>query len=90
VSPELWVLGAAVTETSLGIAILLGIMTRFSAIVGFAVLTLALFALPDDPVTAHVALFGLSSALVILGGGRWSLDRGLLTPLGERLRLRAA
>jgi hypothetical protein len=50
------------------------------------VLTIALFALPDDPVIAHVGLFGLSSALVVLGGGRWSLDRVLLAPMGERLR----
>jgi uncharacterized membrane protein YphA (DoxX/SURF4 family) len=90
VSPEMWVVGAAVVETALGVAILLGIMTRFSAIVGFTVLTQALFALPDDPVIAHVALFGLSSALVILGAGRWSVDRWLLEPLGERLRRRVA
>ena len=88
VAPELWVLGAILIETALGLAILLGVLTRFSAIVGFAVLTLALFALPDDPVIAHVGLFGLSSMLVILGGGRWSLDRAVLAPLGERLRLR--
>lgn len=86
VTPELWVLGAALVETGLGIAIILGVLTRFSAVVGFAVLTLALFALPDDPVIAHVALFGLSSLLVILGSGRWSLDRSVLAPLGERIR----
>jgi len=86
VAPELWVLGAILIETALGVAIILGVLTRFSAIVGFAVLTLALFALPDDPVIAHVGLFGLSSMLVILGGGRWSLDRAVLAPLGERLR----
>ncbi|MGH2417255.1 MAG: DoxX family protein [Candidatus Limnocylindria bacterium] len=86
VAAELWVLGAILIETALGIAILLGVLTRFSAIVGFAVLTLALFALPDDPVIAHVGLFGLSSVLVILGGGRWSLDRSVLAPIGERLR----
>jgi len=86
VAPELWVLGAVVIETALGAAIILGVLTRFSAVVGFAVLTLALFALPDDPVIAHVGLFGLSSVLVILGGGRWSLDRMLLEPTGERLR----
>ena len=86
VSPELWVLGAILIETALGVAIILGILTRFSAVVGFAVLTLALFALPDDPVIAHVGLFGLCSVLVILGGGRWSLDNVLLAPLGERLR----
>ena len=86
VAPEFWVLGAILIETALGVAIILGVLTRFSAIVGFAVLTLALFALPDDPVIAHVGLFGLSSMLVILGGGRWSLDRAVLAPLGERLR----
>ncbi|MFN2418224.1 MAG: DoxX family protein [Candidatus Limnocylindria bacterium] len=86
VAPELWVLGAILIETTLGVAIILGVLTRFSAIVGFAVLTLALFALPDDPVIAHVGLFGLSSMLVILGGGRWSLDRAVLAPLGERFR----
>jgi uncharacterized membrane protein YphA (DoxX/SURF4 family) len=88
VTPELWVLGAALVETGLGVAIILGVLTRFTAVVGFAVLTLALFALPDDPVIAHVALFGLSSLLVILGSGRWSLDRSILAPLGERIRAR--
>lgn len=88
VAPEIWVLGAILIETALGLAILLGVLTRFSAAVGFAVLTLALFALPDDPVIAHVGLFGLSSLLVITGAGRWSLDRAVLGPLGERLRAR--
>jgi len=88
VSPELWVIGASLTETTLGMAILLGVLTRFSAAVGFGVLTLALLALPGDPVIAHVGLFGLSSMLVVLGGGRWSLDRAFLAPIGERLRAR--
>jgi len=88
VAPEIWVVGASLLETALGAAIILGALTRFSAVVGFTVLTLALFALPDDPVIAHVGLFGLSSLLVILGGGRWSLDRAVLAPLGERVRAR--
>lgn len=86
VAPELWVAGAFLIETALGIAIILGVLTRASAVVGFAVLTLAMFALPDDPVIAHVGLFGLSSVLVVLGAGRWSLDRAVLEPIGERLR----
>lgn len=86
VSPELWVVGAFLVETALGMAIILGVMTRASAIAGFAVLTLAMFALPDDPVIAHVGLFGLSSVLVLLGAGRWSLDRRVLQPVGEHLR----
>jgi uncharacterized membrane protein YphA (DoxX/SURF4 family) len=88
VSAEMWVVGAALVETALGLAIIFGVLTRFSAVVGFAVLTQALFALPDDPVIAHVGLFGLSSMLVILGGGRWSLDRLVLARLGERVRRR--
>jgi len=86
VSPELWVIGASLIETTLGMAILLGVLTRFSAVIGFAVLTVALLALPGDPVIAHVGLFGLSSVLVILGGGRWSLDRAVLARVGERIR----
>jgi uncharacterized membrane protein YphA (DoxX/SURF4 family) len=77
VSPELWVLGAAAVETALGVAIVVGLFTRPAAMLGFAVLTLTLFGLPDDPVVAHVGLFGLSSVLVVLGAGRWSLDHRL-------------
>jgi uncharacterized membrane protein YphA (DoxX/SURF4 family) len=77
VSPELWVVGAAGVESALGLAIVVGLFTRPAAMLGFAVLTLTLFGLPDDPVVAHVGLFGLSSVLVVLGGGRWSLDRKL-------------
>ena len=86
VSAEMWVVGAFLVETALGLAILFGVLTRFCAVLAFAVLTQTLFALPDDPVIAHVGLFGLSSVLVILGGGRWSLDRLVLAPLGERVR----
>jgi uncharacterized membrane protein YphA (DoxX/SURF4 family) len=77
VEPGLWVVGATLIETALGVAILVGLYTRLSAMVGFSVLTLTLFALPDDPVIAHVGLFGLCSILVVLGGGRWSMDRWL-------------
>ena len=85
VSAELWVVGAAGVESALGLAILVGLFTRPAAMLGFAVLTLTLFGLPDDPVVAHVGLFGLSSVLVVLGGGRWSLDRrlGLSRPEGS-------
>lgn len=86
VSPELWVVGASIVETTLGLAIVAGAFTRLSAVIGFVVLTLALFGLPDDPVIAHVGLFGLSSALVITGGGRWSLDEALLGSIGARVR----
>jgi uncharacterized membrane protein YphA (DoxX/SURF4 family) len=77
VGPELWVVGAGILEAALGVAILIGFLTRFSAVVGFVVLSLAVFGLPDDPILAHVGLFGLSSVLVVLGAGRWSVDAWL-------------
>ncbi|MCA1588250.1 MAG: DoxX family protein [Chloroflexi bacterium] len=83
VSPELWVIGASALETSLGVAILVGVLTRFGAVLGFAVLTLAVFALADDPVIFHVGLFGLASVLVVLGGGRWSADAILARRFGR-------
>jgi uncharacterized membrane protein YphA (DoxX/SURF4 family) len=86
VDPNLWVLGAAVAESGLGIAILLGLATRLSAILAFGFLTLALFVLPDDPVVAHVGLFGCCSILVVLGAGRWSLE-GLPWPRPQRSAL---
>jgi uncharacterized membrane protein YphA (DoxX/SURF4 family) len=77
VSPELWVVGAGFVEGALGIAVLVGLATRVSAVAAFAVLTLTVFALPDDPVIAHVGLFGTASMLVVLGAGRWSVDAWL-------------
>ena len=77
VGPEMWVVGAGVLESTLGLAILFGVLTRFSVVAGFAVLTLAVFGLPDDPILAHVGLFGLSSVLFVLGAGRWSVDAWL-------------
>jgi uncharacterized membrane protein YphA (DoxX/SURF4 family) len=77
VDPGLWVVGAGVTETALGVAIVVGLFTRASALVALCMFTLTLFGLPDDPVLAHVTLFGLASALIVTGGGPLSVDRML-------------
>lgn len=77
VSPELWVVGAALTETALGIALAIGLFTRAGCGVAILMFTTTLFGLPDDPVMAHVSLFGLVSVLVITGGGAYSVDRWL-------------
>ncbi|THE64206.1 DoxX family protein [Salinadaptatus halalkaliphilus] len=74
VSPELWVLGAGLAEAGLGTALVLGLFTRASAATAIAMFTLTLFALPDDPVLAHVALFGMASVLLITGAGPYALD----------------
>jgi uncharacterized membrane protein YphA (DoxX/SURF4 family) len=74
VDPGMWVIGAGMTELTLGIGLILGIFTRGLATVAFGVFTLTLFALPDDPVLAHISLFGLTTALLITGSGRFALD----------------
>ncbi|WP_226479458.1 DoxX family protein [Natrinema amylolyticum] len=78
-SPELWALGAGLAEVGLGLALVVGVFTRASAATAIGVFTLTLFALPDDPVLAHVGLFGLASVLLITGSGPYALDRRLET-----------
>jgi uncharacterized membrane protein YphA (DoxX/SURF4 family) len=85
VAPELWIFGAGLVEASVGVAFLTGTFTRGAAGAGFLVLTTTLFGLPDDPVLAHVTLFGLSSALLVTGSGRFSLDTTVLPTLRRRL-----
>lgn len=80
IPPELWVIGAGLVETGLGLALLLGLFTRASALLGLSILTLTLFALPDDPVLAHVALFGMASAILIVGAGPFALDSRIGAP----------
>ena len=84
VPPELWVLGAALTELFIGALLLVGFFTRAASAAAFVVFTTTLFALPDDPVLAHVSLFGLVSALLVTGAGPFSVDAAaFLTPDGR-------
>lgn len=73
VSPELWVVGAGLAEIGVGVLLLSGLVTRGVAGVAFVLFTLTLFGLPDDPVLAHVSLFGLASALMVTGSGPYAL-----------------
>jgi len=50
------------------------------AATAFVLFTLTLFGLPDDPVLAHVTLFGMASAIFTLGAGPFSLDQMLARP----------
>lgn len=77
VAPELWVLGAGLLEIGVGVALLAGLFTRAAAGTAFLLFTLTLFGLPDDPVLAHVSLFGLVSVLLVTGGGPLALDAWL-------------
>ncbi|MFB6069070.1 MAG: DoxX family protein, partial [Halobacterium sp.] len=77
VDPGLWVVGAGLTELAVGVLLFVGLFTRATAATAFLVLTTTLFGLPDDPVLAHVTLFGLTSALFVVGGGPLSVDERL-------------
>lgn len=82
VSPELWVVGAALTETAIGIGLALGLFTRACCGISVFMFVTTLLGLPDDPVLAHVSLFGLVSVLIITGGGAYSLDQRLAERFG--------
>ncbi len=84
VSPELWVLGAGVAEVAVGLALVAGVLTRGVAGVAFLLLVTTLFGLPDDPVLAHVSLFGLTSVLLVTGAGPYALDGWLARRLSGR------
>lgn len=77
VDPGLWVVGAGLTEVALGLVLVLGVFTRAGSLVALLMFTLTLFGLPDDPVLAHISLFGLASALIVTGAGPYSLDRAM-------------
>jgi uncharacterized membrane protein YphA (DoxX/SURF4 family) len=77
IPPELWVLGAGLSELALGVALFIGFFTRASALTALFVFTLTLFALPNDPVLAHIGLFSLASTLLITGAGPYALDNVL-------------
>lgn len=77
VDPGMWVLGAGVMEIVVGLALVVGLLTRASAATAFVLFTLTLFGLPDDPVLAHITLFGMASAIFTLGAGPFSLDERL-------------
>ncbi|GAA0302003.1 DoxX family protein [Halarchaeum salinum] len=85
VDPGLWVLGAALAEIALGTALILGLFTRADALIALFMFTLTLFGLPDDPVLAHISLFGLASALIITGAGPHALDHYLPGWLARRV-----
>lgn len=74
VSEGAWILGAGALEFAVGALFVAGLLTRGTAALAFLVLTTTLFGLPDDPVLAHVTLFGLVSAIITMGAGPLSLD----------------
>jgi uncharacterized membrane protein YphA (DoxX/SURF4 family) len=74
VDPALWVVGAGLVEAAVGVALIVGAFGRLVSGVAFLLLTTTLFGLPDDPVLAHISVFGLVSALLVTGAGPLSFD----------------
>lgn len=74
-----WVVGAGLAEIALGLSLVVGFFTRGAAAAAFFLFTVTLFGLPDDPVLAHVTLFGLASVLFTMGGGPLALDNRIGT-----------
>jgi uncharacterized membrane protein YphA (DoxX/SURF4 family) len=85
VSPEMWVAAAGLSEFAVGFLLLLGVGTRGVATVAFVLFTTTLFGLPDDPVLAHVSLFGLASALLVTGSGPYEVGSWLNRKVRARL-----
>jgi len=77
VDPALWVVGAGLAETAVGLALLAGLFTRAAGAAAFGLFTLTLFGLPDDPVLAHLSMFAMVSAVLITGAGPLSVDARL-------------
>lgn len=63
--------------------LLVGFLTRGSAAIAFLMFTITLFGLPDDPVLAHVSLFGLASMLLVTGSGPYAIDGLLRRGVGD-------
>lgn len=82
VDPALWVVGAGLGEAALGVLLVVGLFSRAAALAALFVFTLTLFGLPDDPVLAHLALFGLASSVLISGSGPLGLDHRLAALTG--------
>lgn len=84
VDPALWVTGAAMTELGLGLALIVGCFTRLSAAAALSVFAATMFAFPDDPVLAHVAMSSMAISLVITGCGPYGLDNRIGSLEGEK------
>ena len=64
-----------IAETLIGLALVLGFLTRISAFLSGGILGLIIFFLWLDPLAIRdIGLFSIAIALTISGGGNWSLD----------------
>jgi len=74
VSVAMWVFSAGIVELIVGTLLLVGFQTRLMATAAFVILSLSFFFFGED-VYSHITLFGVLSALFVLGGGEASMDK---------------
>lgn len=84
VSPGMWVVGAGLAEVAFGLLLVFGLFTRATAAGAFVLFTVTLFGLENDPVLAHITMFGIASAVFTLGAGPLSLDEWLRGEVDEQ------
>lgn len=72
-SPEMWTLSVGLTELVVGLAIVVGLRTRSISALTFLILSVTFFVFKED-VFAHITLFATLAALMLMGGGAFSLD----------------
>lgn len=73
VGADMWVFAVGMIELAVGLFILIGFQTRLVTAIAFLVLVTTFFFFKEE-VYSHVTLFGVLSALLVTGGGAWSLD----------------
>ena len=74
--PEFAAIAATLAEHALPVLLVLGLGTRVAALGLFAMtLTIQLFVYPDAFWSVHLGWFALAAAVVLMGPGRWSIDR---------------
>ncbi|MCI0341340.1 MAG: DoxX family protein [Planctomycetales bacterium] len=73
ISPEGYVFAASLVETTVGVALTLGLFTRVVAVVLLALFTLTAFIFQVE-ILGHLALAGPVVALLVEGGGAWRLE----------------
>ncbi len=87
----LWMAAAALSELIGGILVLVGLLTRLSALFLAIVMLVAMFGVhwgaffaSNKGIEYPLALLGMAIALIIAGGGQASIDRLLMNGGGRR------
>jgi len=73
VSSGMWTFSAGIIELLVGLMLIVGWKTRIASVAALVILSLSFFYFGED-VSSHVTLFGILSAVFILGVGKLGID----------------